>query len=120
MIAYGSRERVDHPLNAIIKLMETVETEKHDHEFLSTPPKRRLPLRRMFMLSSLLFFVGYSYAINEGFGIPLLLEAGLSERYAPIIFGLSSIVSVFVGEYLDTQVTDVLVYWDEEDHILSD
>lgn len=62
--------------------------------------KRILPVRRIFMLSSLLFSIGYSYVANEGFGIPLLLEAGLSERYAPIVFGISSIVSVFVGEYL--------------------
>lgn len=62
--------------------------------------KRILPVRRIFMLSSLLFFIGYSYTVNEGFGIPLLLQAGLSERYAPIVFGISSIVSVFVAEYL--------------------
>lgn len=62
--------------------------------------KSILPVCRVFMLSSLLFYVGYSYAINEGFGIPLLLEAGVNERYAPIVFGISSIVSVFVGEYL--------------------
>ena len=66
----------------------------------TTPQKRVLPVRRIFMLSSLLFYVGYSYSINEGFGIPLLLEAGLSELYAPIVFGVSSILSVFVAEYL--------------------
>ena len=65
-----------------------------------TPQKRILPVWRIFMLSSLLFFIGYSYSINEGFGIPLLLEAGLSESYAPIVFGISSIFSVFVSEYL--------------------
>lgn len=66
----------------------------------TTPQKRILPVRRIFMLSCLLFFIGYSYAINEGFGIPLLLEAGLSESYAPIVFGISSICSVFVSEYV--------------------
>ena len=66
----------------------------------TTSQKRLLPVRRIFMLSSLLFYVGYSYSINEGFGIPLLLEAGLSELYAPIVFGVSSILSVFVAEYL--------------------
>ena len=78
-----------------------VETEEnHDSLYENGPQKRILPVRRIFMLSSLMFFVGYSYSINEGFGIPLLLEAGLSERYAPIVFGISSIVSVFIGEYI--------------------
>ena len=74
-----------------------------NNDFLTentTPQKRILPIRRIFMLSALLFFIGYSYGINEGFGIPLLLEAGFSESYAPIVFGISSIFSVFVSEYI--------------------
>ena len=77
------------------------EAEENDDALTETTPQKRvLPVRRIFMLSSLLFYVGYSYSINKGFGIPLLLEAGLSELYAPIVFGVSSILSVFVAEYL--------------------
>ena len=76
-------------------------TEETDNSLISSLlQKRSLPLRRIFMVSSLLFFLGYSYAVNEGYGVPLLLEAGLSERYAPIVFGISSIASAFLGEYL--------------------
>ena len=83
-------------------MAEAEENDKENKDTLTetTPQKRVLPVRRIFMLSSLLFYVGYSYSINEGFGIPLLLEAGLSELYAPIVFGVSSILSVFVAEYL--------------------
>ena len=62
--------------------------------------KRLLPTGRLIMLSSVLFYVGYSYGVNEGFGIPLLLEAGLEERYAPFVFGISSIINVILGGYL--------------------
>ena len=53
----------------------------------------------IFMLSTVLFFVGYAYAVNEGFGVPLLLEAGLEERYASFALrlGISSIVYVILG-----------------------
>ena len=64
------------------------------------PVKRLLPPGRLIMLSTVLFFVGYSYGVNSGFGIPLLLEAGLEERYAPFVFGISSAVNVILGGYL--------------------
>ena len=65
-------------------------------ELMKTP----LPRRRMFMLSAVLFFVGYSYAINDGFGVPLLLVAGMPEQYAPHVLGISAIINLFLGGYL--------------------
>ena len=62
--------------------------------------KKLLPPRRLIMLSTVLFFVGYSYGVNEGFGIPLLLAAGLEERYATFVFGISSIINIILGGYL--------------------
>ena len=64
------------------------------------PVKKLLPPGRLIMLSAVLFYVGYSYGVNEGYGIPLLLEAGLEERYAPFVFGISSIINVILGGYL--------------------
>jgi len=66
----------------------------------ANPVKRPLPPIRIVMLSAILFFVGYGYAVNEGFGVPLLLEAGLEERYAPFALGISSIINVLLGGYL--------------------
>ena len=75
-------------MNEIVEI-DKLETEaNHDSLNENGLQKKILPIRRIFMLSSLLFFIGYSYAIIEGFGIPL---SGLSERYAPIVFGISSI-----------------------------
>ena len=69
-------------------------------QHVAEPVKRQLPLGRLVMLSTVLFYVGYNYAVNEGFGVPLLLEAGLDERYAPFVFGISSLINVILGGYL--------------------
>ena len=78
----------------------------HEEEIESTthgranPVKKTLPHGRIFMLSTVLFFVGYGYAVNEGFGVPLLLEAGLEEQYVSFALGISSIINVILGGYL--------------------
>ena len=76
---------------------EEIELITHDG---ADPVKKTLPRGRIFMLSTVLFFVGYGYAVNEGFGVPLLLEAGLEERYASFALGISSIINVILGGYL--------------------
>lgn len=59
-----------------------------------------LPRRRMCMLSAVVFFVGYGYAINDGFGVPVLLVAGVGEQYAPFVLGISAIINLFLGGFL--------------------
>ena len=71
-----------------------------DEEDTAELMKSPLPRRRMFMLSAVSFFVGYSYAINDGFGVPLLLVAGMKEQYAPHVLGISAIINLFLGGYL--------------------
>ena len=76
--------------------VELIIRDRADHNAV----KRTLPHGRIFMLSTVLFFVGYGYAVNEGFGVPLLLEAGLEERYASFALGISSTINVVLGGYL--------------------
>ena len=80
--------------------MSEAEVGRSESQDTAEPVKRLIPPGRLIMLSTVLFFVGYSYGVNEGFGIPLLLEAGLEERYAPFVFGISSTINVILGGYL--------------------
>lgn len=71
-----------------------------DEKDTDKPVKNLLPRVRIFMLTAALFFVGYSYAINDGFGVPLLRVAGMKERYAPFVLGISSMTNMILGGYL--------------------
>ena len=80
--------------------LATGKEDEVDEKDTINPTKKPLPRGRIFMLSAALFFVGYSYAINDGFGVPLLLEAGIKGQYAPFVLGISSTINVFLGGYL--------------------
>lgn len=66
---------------------------------------------RIIALSSTIFAVEFAYAVEAGYGTPILLKTGLQERYATLMWSVSPLLGIVFQGYLGSASDKCTCSW---------